>query len=154
MLERSNRLLTDAVSGKIKIITKRGHETPGRFNHRLSALEPQMLEAAGTLTSHVALQHVRSPTTDVGSDKPRLLDQLREALRSRHYSRRTERSYCHWVRRFIYFHNVWHPAEMAETEINAFLTHLAVKEKVDKECVVRPMDSETVYTVCINPRRV
>lgn len=64
------------------------------------------------------------------SRNPRLLDQLKEALRSRHYSRRTEETYCHWVKRFIYFHNIRHPAEMAEPEINAFLTHLAVKEKV------------------------
>ena len=61
---------------------------------------------------------------------PKLLDRLREALRSRHYSCRTEQTYCHWVRRFIFFHEVRHPAEMAEPEINAFLTHLAVKEKV------------------------
>lgn len=69
-------------------------------------------------------------TTHQNAERPRLLDQLREALRSRHYSRRTERTYCLWVKRFIYFHNVRHPAEMAEPEINAFLTHLAVKEKV------------------------
>jgi integron integrase len=62
--------------------------------------------------------------------KPKLIDQLREALRSRHYSRRTEQTYCHWVKRFIYFHNVRHPCEMAEPAINGFLTHLAVKEKV------------------------
>jgi site-specific recombinase XerD len=66
----------------------------------------------------------------VNSGKPKLLEQMGEALRSRHYSRRTEQTYCHWVKRFIYFHNVRHPAEMAEPEINAFLTHLAVKEKV------------------------
>jgi integron integrase len=66
----------------------------------------------------------------VAGGKPKLLDQLRQALRSRHYSRRTEQTYCHWVRRYIHFHNVRHPAEMAEPEINAFLTHLAVKEKV------------------------
>jgi integron integrase len=64
------------------------------------------------------------------AQKPKLLDRLREALRSRHYSRRTEQSYCHWVKRFCYFHNLRHPAEMAEPEINAYLTHLAVKEKV------------------------
>lgn len=64
------------------------------------------------------------------SRPPQLLDQMRQALRSRHYSRRTEQTYCHWVKRFIYFHNVRHPAEMSEAEINAFLTHLAVKEKV------------------------
>ena len=62
--------------------------------------------------------------------KPKLLDQLRGALRSRHYSRRTEKAYCLWVKRVIRFHHVRHPAEMAEPEINAFLTHLAVKEKV------------------------
>ena len=62
--------------------------------------------------------------------KPKLLDRLREALRSRHYSRRNEQTYVMWVKRFIFFHNVRHPAEMAEPEINAFLTHLAVKEKV------------------------
>ena len=62
--------------------------------------------------------------------KPKLLDQLREAMKSRHYSHRTVETYCHWVKRFIFFHNVRHPAEMAEPEINAFLTHLAVKDKV------------------------
>ena len=62
--------------------------------------------------------------------KPKLLDQLREALRVRHYSLRTEQTYCLWVKRVIFFHHVRHPAEMAEPEINAFLTYLAVKEKV------------------------
>ncbi|CAG0940214.1 Tyrosine recombinase XerD [Candidatus Brocadiaceae bacterium] len=62
--------------------------------------------------------------------KPKLMDNLREALRSRHHSCRTEQTYCHWVKRFIFFHKVRHPAEMAEPEINAFLTHFAVKEKV------------------------
>ena len=64
------------------------------------------------------------------SHGPKLMDRLHQALRSRHYSRRTEQTYCHWVRRYIFFHKVRHPAEMAEPEINAFLTHLAVKEKV------------------------
>lgn len=64
------------------------------------------------------------------SRPPKLLDQMREALRSRHYSRRTEQTYCQWVKRFIFFHKVRHPVEMGGAEINAFLTHLAVKEKV------------------------
>ena len=50
---------------------------------------------------------------------------MRTALRARHYSRRTEQAYCLWVRRFIRFHGLRHPAEMGEAEINAFLTHLA-----------------------------
>lgn len=62
--------------------------------------------------------------------KPKLMNSIREALRSRHYSRCTEQAYCHWVKRFIFFHKVCHPAKMAESEINTFLTHLAVKEKV------------------------
>ena len=61
---------------------------------------------------------------------PRLYDRVVEVLRTRHYSRRTEQTYAHWIKRFIYFHNVRHPAEMAEPEINAFLTHLVVKQKV------------------------
>ena len=71
-----------------------------------------------------------APVDSTAHPKPKLLDQLREALRSRHYSRRTEQTYCHWVKRYIFFHNVRHPAEMAEPEINQFLTHLAVKEHV------------------------
>jgi len=70
------------------------------------------------------------PAQSGAGEKPKLMNQLREALRSRHYSRRTEQTYCHWVKRFIYFHKVRHPAEMAEPEINAFLTHLAIKERV------------------------
>jgi len=62
--------------------------------------------------------------------QPKLLDRLRLALRSRHYSRRTEQTYCYWVKKYIFFHNVRHPDEMGEKEINAFLTHLAVKERV------------------------
>ena len=51
-------------------------------------------------------------------------------MRAHHYSRRTEQTCCQWVRRFCHFHNLPHPEEMAGSEINAFLTHLAVKEKV------------------------
>ncbi|HET6498424.1 MAG TPA: phage integrase N-terminal SAM-like domain-containing protein, partial [Coriobacteriia bacterium] len=62
--------------------------------------------------------------------RPKLMDVMRDAMRSRHYSPRTEKAYCRWVERFIRFHGMRHPAEMAEGEINAFLTHLAVEEKV------------------------
>lgn len=62
--------------------------------------------------------------------QPKLLDRLRFELRSRHYSERTEKAYCLWVRRFIVFHGMTHPATMGEDEINAFLTHLAVDEHV------------------------
>jgi len=71
-----------------------------------------------------------NPIAAPPSQQPKLLDLLRQALRSRHYSPRTEQTYCHWVKRFIFFHHVRHPADMAEPEINAFLTHLAIKGKV------------------------
>ena len=58
----------------------------------------------------------------------RLLDQVRDALRLKHYSIRTAEAYVNWIKRYIYFHNVRHPAEMGE--VQAFLTHLAVKENV------------------------
>jgi len=49
---------------------------------------------------------------------------MSEALRSRHYSRKTEQSYCYWVKRFIRFHGMRHPVEMAEAEVNTFLSHV------------------------------
>lgn len=58
--------------------------------------------------------------------RPKLLDLMREELRARHYSARTEKAYLLWVRRYIVFHKMHHPAEMGEDEINAYLTHLAV----------------------------
>lgn len=62
--------------------------------------------------------------------KPRLLDQMREQIRLRHYSIRTERVYCEWVRRYIRFHQYRHPAEMAAPEVEAFLSDLAVRGNV------------------------
>jgi len=62
--------------------------------------------------------------------KPRLLDQVREELRKRHYSRRTEEAYVSWITRFIRFHHVHHPAEMGKTDVEAFLSHLAIDRKV------------------------
>ena len=63
-------------------------------------------------------------------DKPRLLDRVRQALRTRHYSPRTEDTYVGWIKRFILFHNKRHPEELGERDISAFLTHLAVEKQV------------------------
>lgn len=71
-----------------------------------------------------------SPPTVQAAPKPKLLDQLRMAIRALHYSLRTEEAYVHWVRRFILFHHKRHPAEMGEAELNAFLTDLAVRQHV------------------------
>jgi integron integrase len=64
------------------------------------------------------------------SVKPKLLHLVRQAIRIRHYSPRTEQAYVHWIRRYIFFHKVRHPAEMGKPELNAFLSHLAVREHV------------------------
>ena len=61
---------------------------------------------------------------------PRLLDQVRTALRLRHYSPRTEASYLHWIRRFILFHNTRHPSDLTTHDIETFLTSLAVDHHV------------------------
>lgn len=62
--------------------------------------------------------------------QPKLLDQVRDAIRVRHYSIRTEEAYIHWIKRYIYFHAKQHPRDMGEAEITAFLTHLAVDKHV------------------------
>lgn len=62
--------------------------------------------------------------------EPRLLDQVRDALRVRHYSLRTEEDYLQWIKRFILFHGKQHPRVLGEKEIAGFLTHLAVHQHV------------------------
>src|SRR5207247_9166679 len=76
---------------------------------------------------------VGQPAVDSSSSwppKPRLLDQVRLAIRTRHYSYRTEKAYVHWIKRFIFFHNKRHPMEMAEAEIGRFLSAHATDSKV------------------------
>ena len=60
----------------------------------------------------------------------KLLDQVRDAIRLKHYSIRTEQAYTDWITRYILFHNKRHPGEMGAPEIEAFLTHLAVEQNV------------------------
>ena len=64
------------------------------------------------------------------TNQPRLLDQLRDKIRLKHYSMRTEEAYSDWVRRFILFHGKRHPNSMGKEAVEAFLTHLAVAGKV------------------------
>ena len=78
----------------------------------------------GGLNVEAGVQKVSMPP------KPKLLDQVREAIRMRHYSPKTEDSYVHWIKRFIFFHNKRHPAEMAEPEIAWFLSNLATESRV------------------------
>jgi integron integrase len=70
-------------------------------------------------------------TATTSSDQPpKLLDQVRSSLRVKHYSLRTERSYLHWIKRFIHFHHLRHPQDMGANEVTDFLSHLAVEGKV------------------------
>ena len=63
-------------------------------------------------------------------DSPRLLDQVRRAMRLRHFSLRTEQAYIRWIVRFIRFHGMRHPVDMGGAELEQFLTHLAVRRQV------------------------
>lgn len=62
--------------------------------------------------------------------QPRLLDQVREVIRTRHYSLRTESAYVGWIKRFIFFHGKRHPLEMGAKEVGQFLSALAVQKQV------------------------
>ncbi len=64
------------------------------------------------------------------SSKPKLLDQVRQAIRLRNYSYRTEKSYVYWIKQYIFFHHKRHPVEMGQVEVEAFLKHLAIKRNV------------------------
>lgn len=61
---------------------------------------------------------------------PKLLDRVRDAVRTRHYSRPTEEAYVGWIRRYIVFHRKTHPAQIGALEISQFLTWLAVDRQV------------------------
>jgi len=63
-------------------------------------------------------------------NRPRLLDQVRDEIGKRHYSYRTEKQYVGWIRRFIRFHGLRHPAELGGAEVEGYLSHLAMQRNV------------------------
>ncbi len=69
-------------------------------------------------------------TTSNSPQSKKLLDRVRDTLRTKHYSYRTEKSYLDWIRRFILFHRKRHPAEMGAAEVQEYITYLAVERKV------------------------
>lgn len=94
---------------------------------------PVRVASSGTLSSAASRIVDASGNADACSAvdlPPRLLDRMREAIRLRHYSIRTEDAYVDWARRFILFHGKRHPLDMAAAEVMAFLTHLAVERQV------------------------
>jgi integron integrase len=70
------------------------------------------------------------PQLSAAIPRPRLLQQVRDAIRRKHFSPRTEQSYVHWIKRFVFFNGKRHPAELGATEVTAFLNHLARDRKV------------------------
>ena len=73
----------------------------------------------------VNLAHPKFSGKHAMTKSPKLLDQVRDKLRVKHYSIRTEQSYTDWIKRYILFHGKRHPSEMGAGEIEAFLIHLA-----------------------------
>lgn len=79
---------------------------------------------------HATQSPPATPVTAPIAQPPRLLDRMRAAIRVRHYSLATERTYIGWVKRFIYFHQKRHPADMGAAEVEAFLSALATELEV------------------------
>ena len=72
---------------------------------------------------------------------PCLMDRVRRTLRVRHYRRRTEKDYCYWIRKFIRFHGVRHPASIGPMEVRRFLEYLAVERRVAAANQNQPLDA-------------
>ena len=81
--------------------------------------------------------------------RPRLLEQVRNALRRKHYSLRTEYAYIQWIKRFIHFTNKTHPAAVGHREVTAFLNHLAVNDMLQRQPRTRRWP---LYYSCIKRR--
>ncbi len=75
---------------------------------------------------------VKYPLLAAGAQKrpPKLLEQVRQTMRRKHYSLRTEATYIDWIKRYIFFHNKRHPSEMGAPELEQFLNYLAVEKQV------------------------
>lgn len=78
----------------------------------------------------VAMSYTPSSDSSLSGQSPKLLDRVRDRIRRKGYSKRTEQSYAHWIKRYIFFHGKRHPAEMGKDEVEAFLTSLAVDRNV------------------------
>jgi len=105
-----------------------------RFLEHVVRTEKQPLRALETARSALELLYGTVLGIDLGDlprpRPPRLLDQMSQVLRVRHYSPRTEACYLHWARQFILFHGKRHPRDLGAGEVEQFLTHLAVKGHV------------------------
>ena len=106
----------------------RGH----RFDERCAAREPLLFPGCFEpgCVRLIACNGSAAHTLGGTMPKPRLLQSMRANLRLRHFSPRTKEAYTAWTRRFVRFHELRHPSELGETEVKAFLIHLAQERQV------------------------
>jgi integrase-like protein len=90
----------------------------------MPSTDPKGLSQVSPTTRRTA-ERIVAANSPTATQKPKLLEQVRHAIRMRHYSPRTEETYVHWIKRYIFFHNKRHPAEIGEKEIARFLSSLA-----------------------------
>ncbi len=106
----------------------------GRYLEHVAATARDPLPALEMARSGLSFLYRELLHRDLGEmptpSPPRLLDQVRQVMRVRHYARRTEECYVQWVRRYILFHEKRHPRDMGAAEAGQFLTHLAVHGQV------------------------
>src|SRR5215831_19335420 len=89
------------------------------------------LDAFSIVSALIGVQCTEESSGMPQEQRPKkLLDQMRDVLRTQHYAIRTEHAYVDWAKRFILFHQKRHPQEMGTAEIEAFLTHLAVDRHI------------------------
>jgi len=111
-------------------------EKPVAGAHGERHVRPQLLprllrDDSGRVSApYQSRQRIISAAHALQARKPKLLDQVREAIRTRHYRLRTEEAYVSWIKRCILFHGKRHPLEMGQPEIAQFLSALAVKHHV------------------------
>src|SRR5262249_62031966 len=91
---------------------------------------PHSYPIAVTYTLARETSPVAREATSLGPRPPRLLDRVRQAVRARHYSRRAEKTYVAWVRRYVLFHGKRHPGDMGAAELTQYLSSLAVDGNV------------------------
>lgn len=108
--------------------------TDETLRHLLALFAGEPVAVDPSLRPVMTPDHRRSPPEpailQATAPDPKLLDQVRQAIRTRHYSVKTEEAYVGWIKRFILYYTTRHPAEMAEVEIAQFLSSLARDSRV------------------------
>ena len=88
------------------------------------------IESATTPSPYSTVEAYADMASTTEAQKPKLMDQMRQVMRVKHYSYQTEKSYLNWARRYILFHEKRHPSELGTAEVRAFLSHLAIDRQV------------------------